>query len=139
MVQSEKVKTRGRALWYVCAGLGVFVVLVIAIGVAGTEPEPPCEDLQCLGNKHVLAAGVWCQEPVESLAKYDHKWIDGALEPKFSRFQWRKKSEGIIRYRGDQIQFQNGRGSWIRHTYWCDFDVDTDNALDVGASPGRLQ
>lgn len=50
-----------------------------------------------------------------------------------------KKSQGIITYFGDRIQFQNGFGAWQYQTYQCDYDPLSDKILDVRIYPGRLQ
>lgn len=95
-------------------------------------------DLQCWGDKHNVAAGVYCDDYVEKLAKYSHEWTDGMLEPKFSHFRWKDRSKGYITYIGDKIKFQNGFGAWQNYVYECDLDPETNTVLDVRAQPGRL-
>lgn len=96
------------------------------------------DDLQCLGDKGVVGAGVYCKAPIERLAKHDVKWTDGTFETKFSRFRWKDKPAGIITYVGDKAQFQNGFGAFTPVIYECDMASDNKTVLDVRVSEGRL-
>jgi RNA polymerase subunit RPABC4/transcription elongation factor Spt4 len=103
------------------------------------EAEAVCkQDLQCWGDKNNIVATVYCKDYIEKLAKYSHKWTDGMLEPKFSRFRWKDKSKGSVTYVGDKIKFQNGFGAWQNYTYECDIEPQTKKVIDVRAAPGRL-
>ena len=94
------------------------------------------DDLQCLGNKGIVAAGIYCPKEIERLAKFNVRWTDGAFEPKFSRFKWRDKKLGVITYIGDKAQFQNGFGAYHPIIYECDM---TDKyVLGVRVKEGRL-
>lgn len=95
-------------------------------------------DLQCWGDKHLLAATFDCQPLVERLARLDFQWTDGILEPKFAKFAWGNKAKGTLIYFGDAIQFQNGFGNWIRHSYSCEYDPATKDVINVDAQEGRL-
>ncbi len=96
------------------------------------------KDLQCWGGKHNGAAGIYCDDYVEKLAKYSHKWTDGIFESKFSHFRWKDKSKGYITYIGDKIKFQNGFGAWENYIYECDLNPETNTVVDVRAMAGRL-
>jgi hypothetical protein len=110
-----------------------------ASGAATTNKDATClADLKCWGEKHVIAASVRCDDAVERLAKYSHKWTDGLLEPKFSHYRWKNRATGVVTYIGDKIQFQNGFGAFQNHIYECDFDPRSEEVLDVRARPGRL-
>ena len=52
-------------------------------------------------NKHIVAAGIYCDGLVEKLAKYDHEWTDGMLETKFSHFRWLDEAKGVMTFIGD--------------------------------------
>lgn len=41
-------------------------------------------DLQCMGEKLISSASIYCDNHIEKLAKFDHEWTDGMLEPKFA-------------------------------------------------------
>ncbi len=101
---------------------------------AQTDDAACRTDLQCWGDKHNLRATRPCQLAVESLALYDYEWTDGWLEAKFDQFAWKDRKEGILAYHGSQIKFQNGFGAWMRKSYWCDYDPDTETALEARVS-----
>lgn len=136
---------------------GVFgLCALVAVGVAACSDsdedkaaaansllakESAClQDLECIGNKGALSAGLLCQGPIEKLAKNSVKWTDGALEPKFSRFRWKDQKAGIVTHIGDKAQFQNGFGAYVNVTYTCDLDMNKSPAevVEVTADEGRL-
>lgn len=45
---------------------------------------------------------------------------------------------GIVTYLGDRIQFQNGYGAYLNHSYACDFDTESEHVVNATAAPGRL-
>lgn len=106
------------------------------------EPEKPAtcksDDLQCLGDKGVVGAGVYCKDPVERMASHSVRWTDGTFEMKFSRFRWADKEAGTITYVGDKAEFQNGFGAYTPVTYECDMAADNKTVLDVRVHEGRL-
>lgn len=131
----------------------VVLAVIVAVGFSmcssgkddkTTEAKPKVDDatckkdLQCWGDKHSIAAGVYCKDPVGSLAKYSVRWTDGMLEPKFSRFRWLNQADGTLTFLGDKIEFQNGFGAFQKHIYECDFNPATNKVLDVRARPGQL-
>lgn len=102
------------------------------------EAEACRASISCWGDKHLVAASVRCRHAVESLAKYNHRWIDGALDLKFPRFGWGDAAKERIRYVGDSIELQNGFGGWVRHNYVCVYAPALDLVVDASAKPGRL-
>lgn len=96
------------------------------------------KSLQCWGDKHMIAAAVYCAGEVPKLASYTSRWTDGMLEPKLSRISWLDQEAGTLTFWGDKIEFQNGFGAWQTMTYSCDFDPASQIVLDVQAAPGRL-
>lgn len=135
------------------AFLGVVVAVVMfacsdsdeekkAAADARAKADAACmTDLQCIGDKGTITAGVYCQSHIESLAKGAVKWTDGALEPKFSRFRWRDKAAGIVSHIGDKAQFQNGFGAFVNVIYTCDLDMRQTPAtvVHVDVAEGRLR
>lgn len=127
--------------------LGVIALLAVTVflldqctanDLTKNTQEKKCanDDLHCLGEKGVVAASVYCKGEIEKLAKYDVKWTDGVLEPKFSRFGWRDKKLGVITYVGDKANFQNGFGAYAPVTYEC--DMLDKSVLGVRIKEGRL-
>jgi hypothetical protein len=111
-----------------------------AAPVAETPPSDACakDDLQCLGDKGVIAAGIYCKDRIARLAEHDVKWTDGTFDMKFSQFRWADKSAGTITYIGDKAEFQNGFGAYTPVVYECDLAGDGKTVLDARVSEGRL-
>lgn len=131
-----------------------FVGLVVVVAVLGyacspnekniqqaAEMDAACmKDLQCLGDKGTIAAGMLCPMEIEQHAKGAVKWTDGTLEPKFSAFRWKDQNAGIVTHVGDKVQFQNGFGAYVNIAYSCDLDMKQNPpvVLHVTAREGRL-
>ena len=128
-------------------GICALVVAAWIIGKSGdgagssAPKESACAagDLQCLGDKGIVAAGLRCREPVERLALHDTKWTDGTLDTKFTRFRWRDKEASVITFVGDKLMFQNGFGAFSPMVHECDLRLSDNQVLGVRAEPGRLQ
>lgn len=128
----------------------VIIAVVVSMCSGGDDEkkaaaEPPKIDdatcmktLQCWGDRHSIAAGVYCKDPVEKLAKFTARWTDGTFETKFSHFRWLNQATGTITVIGDKIEFQNGFGAFQKHIYECDFNPATNAVLGVRARPGQL-
>lgn len=101
--------------------------------------EEKCRnEIQCIGDKKHIEATFACRKFVENLAENDYQWVDGWSESKFSHLRFKNLKHDTITYSGDKIQFQNGIGNWIRHTYECDYNIDDKSVVDVRARQGRL-
>ncbi len=96
------------------------------------------DDLQCLGEKGTVAAGIYCKIPIERLAAHIVKWTGGTYEMKFSRFRWTDEPGGPITYIGDKAEFRNDVGTYTPIIYRCDVASDGKTVLAVGATAGRL-
>lgn len=133
-------------------GLIAVGILVGVIAMCSTDKKPaaPAEDtkpakaecakddLQCNGDQAVVAAGVYCKDPVERMAKHSVRWTDGTFETKFSRFRWKDKAAGTLTMIGDKAEFQNGFGAYTPVIYECDLAADKKSVLDVRVREGRL-
>lgn len=101
--------------------------------------EAACRsDLGCWAEKHFVRASFACAAVVPRLAQYTHRWTDGTLEPKFSRYRWSDRAAGVVTYIGDRVEFQNGFGAWLSMIYTCDYDTGSGHVVDAQASAGRL-
>jgi len=96
------------------------------------------DDLQCLGDKEIVAAAIYCKDPIERLATHIVKWTGGTFEMKFSRFRWTDEPGGPITYIGDKAEFQNDFGAYTPVIYQCDVAGDGKTVLAVRATAGRL-
>lgn len=107
---------------------------------AKLEKDKACRlELECWGEKAILVAGFDCKKYIERFAKFDFEWTDGLLEPKFSHYRWKNKSEGIVTTIGDKIKMQNGFGAWQHMTYECDIEPGVDTVFDVRVKAGRIR
>ncbi|KAB2919919.1 MAG: hypothetical protein F9K29_03405 [Hyphomicrobiaceae bacterium] len=103
------------------------------------KKEAECRhNRQCWGDKHEIAAAIYCPDKVERLANFGFEWTDKWHELKFSRVRWHSAQRGTLTYIGDRARAQNGFGAWQNIIYECDFDPATNAVLDVRARPGRL-
>lgn len=96
------------------------------------------KSLQCWGDKHSFQATIASEKIIERFAKYDFKWTDGFLGSKIKRFKWLNKRKLTLIYFGDEIQFQNGLGLWVRHHYRIDYDPINKKVLNVTVNKGKL-
>jgi len=142
---TAKVQKKSSALgWIIMLGITVGGMAMCSSGGNKSNKAEPAvaecakDDLQCLGDKAVVAAGVYCKDPIERLAKHSVRWTDGTFETKFSRFRWADKAAGRLTMIGDKAEFQNGFGAYTPVTYECDLDNDGKTVLDVRVREGRL-
>lgn len=76
-------------------------------------------------------AQIRCEMAIEDLARFDFEW-GGIFEPKFER----GVLEGnIFSMLGSSIKFQNGFGAYQRHEYFCKWNVETKEVVEVYAQP----
>ena len=75
---------------------------------------------------------------VEAQARYDYRWTDGLLRPKFreERLLSSPRAAGLF---CENIEFENSFGAWIRQSYQCDFNVAAGTAVDMRVQRGRLR
>ena len=126
----------------------VFVMFLISMCSSSNDSKPTTDvtaekscantDLQCRGEKAVVAAGIYCKDPIEHMAKHSVRWTDGTFEMKFSRFRWASKPGGNLTMIGDKAEFQNGFGAYTPVIYQCDLGPDDKTVLDVRVEEGRL-
>ena len=96
------------------------------------------QDQQCWGDQNYIKASRKCAESVERRSRYEHRWIDRALDAKFALMLWKDKEKGVMTYVGDKIEFSNGFGAFAGHIYECDYDTLRGLVVDTRINPGRL-
>jgi hypothetical protein len=106
------------------------------VQVERVSEEDLCkQDLRCWGDRHAIRASLPCTKAIESVldGAVIYEWTDSWLTPKFTHFVWKpgKKEEGIVVYIGNKMKAQNAYGGWIPVRYECDYDPNTDRAIDV--------
>lgn len=83
-------------------------------------------DARWMASKYRPAISVICAPEVEKLAKYDFEWTGGWAEPKFPRYVSKVKKPYVLTITGDAVKFQNGFGAFRKTTYYCDYNLKTD-------------
>lgn len=96
------------------------------------------KDLSCWAEKNISEAGWPCQKSIEKLSRYDLKWTDSLLVPKYSYYRWANKKKNIVTYIGDKVQLQNTFGAYENYYYECDYDATNRKVLDARVYSGRI-
>lgn len=103
------------------------------------QKEAACyADIDCIVPEIRVDAFAKCRAPIESLAFLDYEWTSGFTRPAFPAWRWGNKEAGIVTFMGDEIKFQAPNGTWMRHRYFCDFDIRTKEPVEVRSEPGRF-
>ena len=98
------------------------------------RPRPGTASSRNVGRVHTL-----CVPAVERLAVNTFRWLVGT-----GMFEWRfthtraTTVPNVTTHLGDEIEFQNGFGAWVRHVYECDFDHSRQAVVAARARQGRL-
>jgi hypothetical protein len=87
--------------------------------------------VECIWDDQRIEIAVECRAALESLAKWDHEWIDNWMEPPFAPAGWASKENGTIRVWGNKLKLQNGFGAWKQVAYFCAYDPKTKKAVDA--------
>lgn len=110
-----------------------------ALAEAQAEEEDHCRwDERCYADEGSLSAERPCKDRVERLAVNTAQWTMGRWERAFTRFVVEDLEAGVVVYVGDSVRFQNDFGAWQPHIYFCRFNLETRQVLDVWAERGRL-
>ncbi len=121
---------------YISAAM--FVIIIIkSCGVQSDDKKNTQEkckkSAECWSNEHRIDAEIRCESAIERLAKYEVNWSSG---PVFKGYTL--KNEGVIRYVGDAVQFQNGFGAMTNMTYVCDYNTEQNKVISIDVQEGRI-
>jgi hypothetical protein len=89
------------------------------------------QSLDCIWESQRAFIYANCRMSVESLAKWDHEWVDAMFDPPFHPAGWAKKEQGLIMAWGNKLKLQNGFGAWKQVAYFCAYDPKTKKAVDA--------
>jgi len=90
------------------------------------ELERHKTDAQWMATNYRAAIGTICAPEIEKLARYDFEWIGGLTATKFPSYVGKVKKPYVLTISGDAIKFQNGFGAFRQTTYYCDYNLKTD-------------
>lgn len=95
--------------------------------------------LSCWAARHMSDAQRACRTSLESLARFQSRWVSRIGEGRFTQYDWLDGGEtGRLVYAGDRIELQNGLGVWQRHVYTCAYDPHRQLGHGLSMQPGRL-
>lgn len=83
-------------------------------------------DARWMASNYRPAISLICAPEVEKLARYDFEWTGGWTTPKFPNYIGKVKKPYVLTITGDAINFQNGFGAFQKTTYYCDYNLRTD-------------
>ena len=100
------------------------------------------KEADCWGGRYRTMALELCIPMIEHQARYDYRWTNGLIEPKFlpdSRWHGKDgRQRGLVDYMGDKIMLQNEFGAYQNYIYVCTFDIQKEDIVDLHLGPGRL-
>ena len=80
-----------------------------------------------------------CATAVEKSSRYGMRWVSDAIfSRKFTSAGWVDKQARIVVLQGDQAEFKNEFGGYVRSTYSCTYDLRKQAVVESNAEPGRL-
>ena len=89
---------------------------------------------KCKTQKKLSEIEFSCQQAIQEMAKYEHKW--GWLNQFPVHGHYTQGGPGAYLMAGDNIEFQNGLGLYIKHSYECIYVPN--KGVTVKVWPGRL-
>lgn len=95
-------------------------------------------DGRCMADKFAADADGMCTYLIEHSVKWDFKWTNGWLTPRYPIRRWHDEKHTAIDYVGDAIKVQNGFGAWSQQIYRCTFDIERKTVIDLRFEQGRL-
>ncbi|CAH5825241.1 hypothetical protein [Klebsiella pneumoniae] len=101
------------------------------------QKECSANDSQCIFDRYIAAAAGPCKQLIEKSAKYDYEWTDGFLELPFSHMR-NDPANHQMTFIGDKVKFTNGFNAKSTMTYYCTFDYQTKQVVDLKLENGKL-
>jgi hypothetical protein len=90
------------------------------------ELELHKKDARWMASNYQARISLICAPEVEKLAKYDFEWTGGWTAQNFPNYVGKVKKPYVLTITGDAIKFQNGFGAFRKTTYYCDYNLKTD-------------
>lgn len=89
------------------------------------------QNLNCLAKVAKVDAEFACKSAIESAALHGVRWSNSFLDSVFTRFWWKDKNLGVVSYYGNQAEFQNGLGLYVKTSYVCEFNIYSKSVENV--------
>jgi len=109
---------------------------VASAAAVGAAAPPRC-DANCVRANAGRASEI-CAPKIEAKAPGDFEWISRPTPGIFQQADPSSPANSVVRYRGDSVRFTNAQNGWVRVSYECAYDVDTQTVVSVKVHAGRL-
>ncbi len=101
------------------------------------QAAPPRCDANCV-RVNAGRASELCAPKIEAKAPSDFDWLTRPSPGIFQQADPSSPSDAVVRFRGDSVRFMDASKSWVRVSYECGFDVDSQTVTYVNVRAGRL-
>lgn len=101
------------------------------------QAAPPRCDVNCVRSNAQKASEV-CAPRIEAQAPSDFDWLTRPSPGIFQQAEASTPADAVVRFRGDSIRFMDAQKTWVRFTYDCGYDVDSQTVTYVNVRAGRL-
>lgn len=75
---------------------------------------------------------------IEAKAPGDFEWVTRPEPGIFQQADPSSPENSVVRYRGDSVRFTSSQNGWIRVSYECSYDVESQSVVSVAVHAGRL-
>lgn len=101
------------------------------------QAAPPRCDANCV-RANAGRASELCAPKIEAKAPSDFDWLTRPSPGIFQQADPSSPSDSVVRFRGDSVRFMDASKTWVRVSYECAFDVDSQTVTNVQVRAGRL-
>jgi hypothetical protein len=101
------------------------------------QAAPPRCDANCV-RANAGRASELCAPKIEAKAPSDFDWLTRPSPGIFQQADPSSPTDAVVRFRGDSVRFMDASKTWIRVSYECGFDVDSQTVAFVNVRAGRL-
>lgn len=101
------------------------------------QASPPRCDENCV-RANAAKASELCAPRIEAQAPSDFDWITRPNPGIFQQADPSSPADAVVRFRGDSVRFMDATKSWVRVSYECGFDVNSQTVTYVHVRAGRL-
>jgi hypothetical protein len=101
------------------------------------QAAPPRCDANCV-RANAGRASELCASKIEAKAPSDFDWLTRPSPGIFQQADPSSPTDAIVRFRGDSVRFMDATKAWVRVSYECAYDVETQTVTNVTVRAGRL-
>lgn len=101
------------------------------------QAAPPRCDANCV-RANAGRASELCAPKIEAKAPSDFDWLTRPSPGIFQQADPSSPTDAVVRFRGDSVRFMDATKAWVRVSYECAFDVESQTVTSVNVRAGRL-